>query len=292
MASIGAGQYTTDQDRAMISLSYHCLSLTDVCWVDTGDGRSFSEIDLYDHSLSGAFTDVSLKGRSLTAANSELIGPEDYAADTGTAGVAPKAWIRDDKGFSLLKDGSRAEVETELLASRVARCFDVKQVMYEPDTYDGETVTRSRIITSLERGIVPMEHLEIYLINHDIDRDEFIGSHDAYTYHMMNIVDYLVGNTDRHWGNWGFYIDNGSNRITEMYPLMDFNRAFLSYDAIEGAKCQTTSRIMSQKDAAIEAVQRVGLNQISEVAPDWFTDQAQYEMFSARLQLLIDHLSD
>lgn len=22
-------------------------------------------------------------------------------------------------------------------------------------------------------------------------------------YYMMNIVDYLVGNTDRHWGNWG-----------------------------------------------------------------------------------------
>ena len=25
---------------------------------------------------------------------------------------------------------------------------------------------------------------------------------------MMNILDYLVGNTDRHWENWGLLVDN------------------------------------------------------------------------------------
>ena len=31
--SIGVAQATTDKDRAQISLSYHCVSLTDVFWV-------------------------------------------------------------------------------------------------------------------------------------------------------------------------------------------------------------------------------------------------------------------
>lgn len=30
---------------------------------------------------------------------------------------------------------------------------------------------------------------------------------------MMNIVDYLIGNTDRHWGNWGFLVNNANNKL-------------------------------------------------------------------------------
>ena len=82
---------------------------------------------------------------------------------------------------------------------------------------------------------------------------------------MMNVIDYLIGNVDRHWGNWGFTVDNKTNKLGKLYPLMDFNKAFLSYDTIDGALCQTTDRRISQKQAAIEAVQKVGLNQVKDV---------------------------
>ena len=65
---------------------------------------------------------------------------------------------------------------------------------------------------------------------------------------------------------------------------MDFNKAFLSYDTIEGARCQTSSRKLSQREAAIEAVRAVGLNQIAEVRPEWFEDPAVREMFFRRLE--------
>ena len=103
---------------------------------------------------------------------------------------------------------------------------------------------------------------------------------------MMNVIDYLVGNTDRHWGNWGFFVDNATNKLQALYPLMDFNKSFLAYDTVYGAKCQTTERRMTQQEAAIEAVKSVGLNQISEIPREWFPDKALREMFFSRLEIL------
>lgn len=105
---------------------------------------------------------------------------------------------------------------------------------------------------------------------------------------MMNLIDYLVGNTDHHWGNWGFLVDNATNRLERLYPLMDFNKAFSAYDSIEGARCQITERKLSQCDAALEAVQAIGLNQIAQVKEDWFDEPEWWEMFCKRLALVKD----
>ena len=44
---------------------------------------------------------------------------------------------------------------------------------------------------------------------------------------------------------------------------------------------------MTQKEAAIEAVKKTGLNQISPIKPNWFqNDQQKYEMFLKRLSIL------
>ena len=273
--SIGATQSTTDKDRAGIALSYHCLSLMDIFWTrEKGERQSFSEINLFENHLESAFVDVSLKGKQMTIQNRHLI-----ADDLGTQGCYPKAWIRNQDGFRLMKDGGQESVERELLASKIAGCFRVNQVKYEEAFYDGEKVTVSKIITSPERGIVPMEYFEVYAANHGIDSMAYILQLDGYSYHMMNIVDYLIGNTDRHWGNWGLLMDNVTNRPIRLYDLMDFNKTFEAYDTLEGAKCLTTPEKMTQKEAAVEAVKTIGLNQIKEVDIKYFTDAAKWDNF-------------
>ena len=84
-------------------------------------------------------------------------------------GCFPKAWQRTENGFRLLKDGGADAVEREVLASQICRCFDVDQVLYERDFFDGEEVSVSDNITSKEFSIVPMEAFEIYSMNHDRD---------------------------------------------------------------------------------------------------------------------------
>lgn len=47
---------------------------------------------------------------------------------------------------------------------------------------------------------------------------------------------------------------------------MDFNQSFQAYDTLDGANCQTVlPEIMTQREAAIEAVKQIGLPQIREM---------------------------
>lgn len=287
LASIGAKQAVTDRDRAMIAISCRALSLTDVYWIKQDrEPVSFSDISLFRHSLSGAFADVSLIGKQLTVQNAELIEPGDATADVGTQGVAPKAWIREGDTFYLLKNGEERDVRAELLASKIARCFALDSVAYEASRFAGKLVSKSRIITSEAQSLVPIEAVDLYCVNHDWDRDAFVLKKDAYSYHMMNLIDYLIGNTDRHWGNWGFFADNRTNELTKLYPLMDFNKAFLAYDTLDGARCQTNAKQQTQREAALEAVRAVGLNQVSEVKREWFDGTTWGKMFWQRLEVV------
>ena len=280
MNSLGVTQSVTDRDRAQISLSYHCVSLNDVFWVRTvGEKVTFAELNLYDNPLNEAVIPLPLKGKHLTVTNKEL------APDLSTKGCFPKAWIRSGTEFKLLKDGSEEVVRRELLASKICQCFDVPQVAYEEYFYDGEMVTQSSIVTSKRYSMVSRMAYDVYAINNDLDTIEECIRLDPVVYYGMNILDYLVGNTDRHPENWGFLIDNATNQPVSLYPLMDLNMSFQTYDKLDGANCQTVlPRKLTQREAAIEAVQVIGLRQIRDVDLAIFDSMRQErEMFLLRL---------
>lgn len=281
--SIGVSQAVTDRDRAKIALSYRCVSLTDIYWVrEQGEDIRFQDINLYDNHLDNTFVDVSLRGKQITVENRQL------AQDLSTNGCFPKAWVRTGKGFLLYKDGGTDAVEREVLASRICQCFRCRQVVYTEGWYGGEKVSVSEIMTSKEYSIVSREAFEIYAANHEVDAVSDILELDGYAYYMMNILDYLIGNTDRHWGNWGLLLDNRNNKPVSLHPLMDFNQAFRAYDTVEGARCLTVrERFLTQREAAVYAVGKIGANQIKEIDAAWFDGREQeYEMFRKRLAII------
>ncbi len=70
---------------------------------------------------------------------------------------------------------------------------------------------------------------------------------------------------------------------------MDFNQSFHAYDTLDGTRCQTTDRMKArtQKEAAVEAVMKVGLNQEREIDAAWFDGrEKEYRMFRKRLDFL------
>ena len=93
---------------------------------EKGRKKDFSKINLFENHLISAFSDVSLKGRQMTIDNAHLI-----ADNLGTKGCFPKAWVRKDNIFYLLKDGGIQSVDRELLASRICRCFRCVFVLYD-----------------------------------------------------------------------------------------------------------------------------------------------------------------
>ena len=283
--SIGASQSVTDRERAQIALSYHCLSLLDVFWVK-GEKENilFEDINLYTHSLSNALVDIALRGHQMTVTNAHLL-----ANDLSTGGCYPKAWVRREDGFYLYKDGGQDAVEREVLASKICRCFDCHQVLYEQGIFENEPVSISKIMTSQQYSLVTYAAYDVYCTNHDWNTLDKILELDAQGYYMMNILDYLVGNTDRHWENWGLLVDNETNQPIRLHDLMDFNRAFQQYDTLDGANCLTVGkRNLSQREAAMEAVEKTTINKICDIDIVDFAGHKEWGyMFQKRMSSLL-----
>ena len=176
----------------------------------------------------------------------------------------------------------------DMLASKICRCFDCHQVLYEQGMFENEPVSTSKIMTSQRYSLVTYAAYDVYCTNRDWNTLDKILELDAPGYYMMNILDYLVGNTDRHWENWGLLVDNETNQPIRLHDLMDFNRAFQQYDTPEGANCLTVGkRHLSQKDAAVEAVRNIGLNQVRQVEHTIFSEHPAWKAtFEERLRVL------
>ena len=288
----GYQEAKTDRERAEIALRCHGLCLTDAFWIrEIEENIRFNQINLFDSQLSDEYVDIVLRDRGMIAKNLGLMDEASALAETNT----PNVWARREDGYWLLKDGAPDEVAAEWTASQIARCFDVDQVLYEPMTYQGRRVSRSKLVTSKEWSIVFAGDMGEYLRNEGKSLWELVSSQDEYGFHMMNIIDYLIGNTDRHWRNWGFWVSNEDNQPGKLFPLMDFNRSFRAYDTLEGDQCFPLKGKMTQRAAAVWGVQKIGLNQnkaLPKDLPSLFFDlnrlcQTRMDvMFQARLDVL------
>ena len=237
------------------------------------------------HSLSNALVDIALRGHQMAVTNAHLL-----ANDLSTGGCYPKAWVRKDDGFYLYKDGGQDAVEREVLASKICRCFDCHQVLYEQGMFENAPVSISKIMTSQRYSLVTYAAYDVYCTNHDWNTLDKILELDAHGYYMMNILDYLVGNTDRHWENWGLLVDNETNKPVRLHDLMDFNRAFQQYDTLDGANCLTVGkRHLSQREAAVEGVKKTSINQICEVSKNIFdTNDGWDKIYNKRWKVLVE----
>ena len=83
-------------------------------------------------------------------------------------------------------------------------------------------------------------------------------------------------------------MDNLTTQPVRLFDLMDLNQTFLVYDTPNGANCMTTgNRKMSQREAAVEAVKKIGLNQRNEIKDEWFKGrEKEREMFWCRFGIL------
>ena len=89
---------------------------------------------------------------------------------------------------------------------------------------------------------------------------------NCYEYDMMNLCDYLVGNSDRHQDNWG-YIYNDTREIIGFAPIFDFNHAF---EASELSYClpeQLIGRNVLMIDIARQIIKKynIDLTAVSEI---------------------------
>lgn len=229
-------QAITDKDRALVAMQYRALSLQDSYWVeDDNEEIAWDEINLFDNSLSNAVVDISLLGRNLTVTNSSLIAP-----DCSTAGVFAKAWVRNGETLWLYKGDKDDSVRKEVEASEILRLLELDVVEYRYGEWKGHKVSMCKLFTTKDIGYVTAEE---YAMNNELPMR-------GKEYYTMILADYLVGNSDRHWGNWGYMAK--ANSIIGFAPIFDFNHAF---EANEENICKP-EQLYEEAVSEIEAASR------------------------------------
>lgn len=186
------------------------LSLNDCYWVvQKGFNGTFNDCNLYDNRFSLVLTWLAFTGYGSHVRSSLASSPEFT-----TNGMLPKCWRRINGKIMLCKAGSSGASNTgnepysEYYATQVAEAMGIEAIPYNLSTFKGYLCSACELFTSKERAFIPVGRLvgkggfaavrEYY---------ESLGSTYVDALNDMTVFDAVICNEDRHFGNFGFYVD-------------------------------------------------------------------------------------
>jgi hypothetical protein len=204
----------------------HALSLNDTFWVqEAGANIPWRAVSLYENEFDQLISQAAFDG-SIRSADLSSTSPE-----FGTDGQYAKCWVREGRDIFLYKSGSalyELEPLSEYLASQVAEALCPHAVAYDLDMYHDTLISKCRLFTSQKVGLAKASalfHGQELTIPALLDYFSSLGSEDAFR--RMCVLDAVILNPDRHYGNFGVLFDTDTMAILGMAPVFDNNRSLL-----------------------------------------------------------------
>lgn len=208
------------------------LSLNDCYWVvEEGFEGTYDKYNLYENRFSQVLALIAFTGYGSSIRTSLASCPEFT-----TNGMLPKCWRRKDGKILLYKGGTSGASNTgnepysEYYAAQVAKVLGVNAIEYGLSQWKGELCSTCELFSSKEYSFLPVGRIvtsggmkavrEYY---------EKLGKEFVEALNDMLVLDAIIMNTDRHFGNFGFIIDNKTNKIVAPAPLFDHGNALLNF---------------------------------------------------------------
>ena len=188
------------------------LSLNDVYWVvPDGCEDSWKDFNLYENDFSNAIAQMAFSG----------VGPDfreqwTSSPEFTTNGMLAKCWRRIDGNVLLYKSGTEGASNTgfepysEFYASQIAEAMGLGHVAYGLSRFKGRLCSTCPLFTSDRYGYVPAGRV--------VSRDEALADP---RFADIFFFDAVIFNTDRHMGNFGYLVDNDTNKIVGAAPIFD-----------------------------------------------------------------------
>ena len=225
------------------------LSLNDSYWiVEEGfDGR-YEDYNLYDNRFSRILALIAFTGYGSSMRTSLLSSPEFT-----TNGMLPKCWRRINGEIKLYKGGTSGASNTgmepysEYYAYQVAEKMGFNAIPYGLSKWKGELCSTCSIFTSKERSFIPVGRIITSGgINAVKSYYKELGQEYEKAFADMIILDALICNTDRHFGNFGFIIDAKTNKIIAPAPLFDHGNSLFNYAGWDDLESDDTLSIYAE----------------------------------------------
>lgn len=201
----------------------HALSLNDTFWVKPSDSPlCWSQVSLYQNEFNHLISEAAFDG---TISETDL---SSTSPEFGTDGYYAKCWIQEGSDIYLYKTGSsHYEVEplSEYLASQLAEILCPEYVSYDLGFYRGKLISKCKLFTSEAQGLAKAGSLfkEERTIPSLLAYFSRLGSENAFR--RMCVLDALIFNPDRHYGNFGILFDTETMEPLRMCPVFDHNRS-------------------------------------------------------------------
>ena len=208
------------------------LSLNDCYWiVEDGFEGSFARYNLYENRFSNVLALI-----AFTGCGSSVRASLDSSPEFTTNGMLPKCWRRESGVIRLYKGGTSGfsntgnEPYSEFYAAQIAELLGIDAIRYNLARWKGQLCSTCELFTGKDRSFLPVGRIvnkggmpavrEYY---------EKLGPEYVEALNDMLVLDALICNTDRHYGNFGFLIDSHTNQIAAPAPLFDHGNSLFNF---------------------------------------------------------------
>lgn len=204
----------------------HCTSLNDCHWVKSEHSKvSWASVSLFRNSFNSNISNYSFTGKIL---NKNVGSSPDFSTD----GTFPKCWVRKG-GIYLIKGGttfasnSGYEPFSEIFACQLAEFLDIPIIHQDYLQYKGVDASKCKCICTEDIGIVKLNELYNKQIT---DFKWLLGKFkNDIKIQKILILDYLLCNVDRHFGNVWLYFDTSNNKVLGFTESCDNNLSCIPY---------------------------------------------------------------
>ena len=150
--------------------------------------------------------------------------------------MLPKCWRRINGTVYLFKGGTNGASNTgnepysEKYAYEIGKYMGLNMIPYSINKWKGMLCSSCEIFTDENIGFIPvgrivkkggMKAVRAFY--------EELGPKYVRSLNEMIVFDAIICNTDRHFGNFGFLIDNKKNKIIDPAPLFDHGNSLFNF---------------------------------------------------------------
>ena len=222
------------QNTRKLSLKSYGLSLSDQYWIKPkNQDLTWESINFYQNDFSTQMGEILSQERKVPI--QEIPDVIFYTPDSSADGWLKKKWIIQGVNRMLVKGASslyEQEPFNEKIASDIMAHLGIDHIPYEIMTNKGKPYSICETFISEDTELVPalnivmhepqnagdtrLSHLLRGCKNQGMDPKVVKTNLDK-----MVVVDYLVGNYDRHWRNFGFIRDANTLEFKGASPIFD-----------------------------------------------------------------------
>lgn len=219
------------------------LSLNDCYWItEQGFEGTFEKYNLFHNRFSNILGVIAFTGYGSYVRSGFTSSPEFT-----TNGMLPKCWRRMSGHIKLYKGGTSGASNTgnepysEFYAYQVAQVMGINAIPYGLSRWKGVLCSTCELFTDIDHSYMPVGRLVTHGGMKAVRAfygklgQEFTDALDD-----MLVLDALICNTDRHYGNFGFIIDSRKNTIAAPAPLFDHGNSLFNFAAADDLKNEQT----------------------------------------------------